>query len=276
MHRFILAGLPVLLALLSPALAAAPVLTLRFGGQIRRFSAAELLARPDVRTLTVNDAAYQRPMTYRAVPLLALLPPLDDRLDTLEARAIDGFAAQLPMALIRRATKGGAIPWLAVEPPDHSWPDLPGKHMTAGPFYIVWENPERSGVSPEQWPYALAELTGVESPAHRWPQLRLSEAVPADTPARRGEQVFATMCLSCHRLDGGGAATMGPDLGRPMNPTEYLTEPGLRALIRNPKSVRTWPEQRMPGFDEATLPEGDLDALIAYLRAKAAEQAASR
>lgn len=276
MHRFVLAGLPVLLALLSPALAAAPVLTLRFGGQIRRFSAAELLARPDVRTLTVNDATYQRPMTYRAVPLLALLPPLDDRLDTLEARAIDGFAAQLSMALIRRATKGGAIPWLAVEPPDRSWPDLPGKHVTAGPFYIVWENPERSGVSPEQWPYALAALTGVGSPAHRWPQLRLSDAVPADAPARRGEQVFATMCLSCHRLDGGGAATMGPDLGRPMNPTEYLTEPGLRALIRNPKSVRTWPEQRMPGFEEATLPEGDLDALIAYLRAKAAEQAASR
>jgi mono/diheme cytochrome c family protein len=276
MHRFVLAALPLLLGLLGPALAANPVLTLRFGDQTRRFTAVELLARLDVRTLTVNDDAYRRPMTYRAVPLLALLPPLDDRFDTLEARAIDCFAAQLPMTLLRRATTGGAVPWLAIEPPDHPWPDLPGKHMTAGPFYIVWENPERSGVSPEQWPYALAELTGVESPAHRWPQLRLSAAVPADAPARRGEQVFATMCLSCHRLDGGGAATMGPDLGRPMNPTQYLTEPGLRALIRNPKLVRTWPEQHMPGFDEATLPESDLDAVIAYLRAKAAEQAASR
>jgi mono/diheme cytochrome c family protein len=277
MHRFVLlAAVPVLVTLLSPAIAADPALTLRFGDQTRRFTAAELLARSDVRTLTVNDAAYQRRMTYRAVPLLALLPPLNDRFDTLEARAIDGFAAQLPMALLRRATKGGAVPWLAVEPPDHPWPALPGKHITAGPFYLVWENPERSGVSQEQWPYALAELTGVESPAHRWPQLRLSEAVPADAPARRGQQVFATMCLACHRLDGGGTGTMGPDLGRPMSPTQYFTGPGLRALIRDPKSVRTWPEQHMPGFDEATLSEADLDALIAYLRAKAAERTTSR
>jgi mono/diheme cytochrome c family protein len=83
--------------------------------------------------------------------------------------------------------------------------------------------------------------------------------------------VFVTFCLACHRLDGGGAATMGPDLGRPMSPTQYFTEPGLRALIRDPKSVRTWPEQHMPGFDEATLPEADLEAIVAYLTAKAAE-----
>jgi mono/diheme cytochrome c family protein len=276
MRRFVfLAALPVLLALLSPALASDPVLTLRIGDQTRRFTAAELLARSDARTLTVTDAAYKQPMTYRAVPLLALLQPLDNRFDTLEARATDGFVAQLPLALLRRAITGGAIPWLAVEPPNHPWPMLPGKHITAGPFYLVWENPERSDVSPEQWPYALAELTIVESPAHRWPQLQLSQAVPAGAPARRGQQAFVAMCLSCHRLDGGGAATMGPDLGRPMSPTQYFTGPGLRALIRDPKSVRTWPEQHMPGFDEATLSEADLDAVIAYLRAKAAEHTTS-
>jgi mono/diheme cytochrome c family protein len=265
--------LAVLLAWLSSAFAVEPVLTVRFGDQTRRLTAAELLARPDARTITVEDKdAYKRPMTYRAVPLLALLPP-GGRFDTLEVRATDGYAAQLPMALLRRAAqggpRGGAVPWLAIEPPDHPWPVLPGKNMTAGPFYIVWQNPERSGVAPEQWPYAVAELEGVESPAHRWPQLRLDASVPADAPARRGQEVFVTFCLACHRLDGGGAATMGPDLGRPMSPTRYLTEPGLRALIRDPKSVRTWPEQHMPGFDEATLPEADLDAVIAYLRAKA-------
>jgi len=29
--------------------------------------------------------------------------------------------------------------------------------------------------------------------------------------------------------------------------------------------VRTWPQQQMPGFDETTIREADLDALIAYL-----------
>jgi mono/diheme cytochrome c family protein len=39
----------------------------------------------------------------------------------------------------------------------------------------------------------------------------------------------------------------------------------LRSLIRNPKAVRTWPQQQMPGFDETMIREADLDALIAYL-----------
>jgi hypothetical protein len=34
----------------------------------------------------------------------------------------------------------------------------------------------------------------------------------------------------------------------PMNATEYLTDQGPRALVRDPKSVRTWPLQQMPGF----------------------------
>ena len=97
MFRVIL--LAVLFAWLSPVFAAEPVLTLRIGDETRRFTAAELLARPDAQTITMGDKdAYKRPMSYRAVPLLALLPS-DERFDTLEVRATDGYAAQLPMAL---------------------------------------------------------------------------------------------------------------------------------------------------------------------------------
>jgi mono/diheme cytochrome c family protein len=104
-------------------------------------------------------------------------------------------------------------------------------------------------VAREQWPYQLASLAVVESPAHRWPQLATDSALPPDAPARRGELVFtANNCLPCHRLNGGGAGEMGPDLGVPMNVTEYLTERGLRAIVRNPRAVRNWPLQQMPGF----------------------------
>jgi mono/diheme cytochrome c family protein len=58
---------------------------------------------------------------------------------------------------------------------------------------------------------------------------------------------------------------MGPDLGAPMPAARYLTQEGLRALIRNPGAVRTWPMQQMPPFDQQVLPESDLDAVIAYL-----------
>jgi len=51
--------------------------------------------------------------------------------------------------------------------------------------------------------------------------------------------------------------------------TQYLTEAGLRAIVRNPAGVRTWPEQHMTGFGTKTLPDADLDALVAYLKSMA-------
>jgi len=39
------------------------------------------------------------------------------------------------------------------------WPPLPQRNVSAGPFYVVWDQPQRSGVTSEQWPYALASLT---------------------------------------------------------------------------------------------------------------------
>ena len=249
------------------ARAEAPILTLSLGGNPRTFTAVELLARPDARTLEVAaDVAYGRPMTYRAVPLLALLGnSVAPAFDTLEAKATDGFVAQIPLDLVRKGASGGSVAWIAVEDVSAPWPPLPGKAVSAGPFYLVWEDPERSGVGSEQWPFQVAELTLTEPPVHRWPQMAVAADLPEDAPARRGEAVFAVQCLPCHRIKGAGASDVGPDLGLPMSPTQYMTREGLRALIRDPKAVRTWPGQQMAGFDAATLPDADLDDLIAYL-----------
>jgi hypothetical protein len=46
-----------------------------------------------------------------------------------------------------------------------------------------------------------------------------------------------------------------------MGATDYLTEAGLRALVRDPKSVRSWPQQQMAAFPLSVLPDTDLDAL---------------
>ena len=241
------------------------VLRLSIGSESQRFTATQLLGRPDAAEVTIPaDVSYGRTMRYRAVPLLALLS-VGPAFDTLEARAADGFVSQIPLALVEKGAAGGATAWIAIENPAAPWPLLPGKKGSAGPFYLVWQNPERSAVGSEQWPYQLASITEVESPAHRWPQMVVSASVPADAPARRGQAVFTTQCLPCHRMKGAGVADVGPDLGQPMNPIQYLTPEGLRKLIRNPKTVRTWPQQQMPGFDETMLREADLDALIAYL-----------
>src|SRR5262249_34848407 len=157
------------------------------------------------------------------------------------------------------------VPWLAIEDPAHPWPHLDGKPYSAGPFYLVWKDPDRSNVASEQWPYALAGLTGVADPFVRWPQLSVGADVAAGDPSRRGQAVFAVQCLPCHRLRGAGAADQGPDLGEPMPVTAYMTAAGIRALIRDPAAVRVWPLQRMPGFDNAMMSDADIDAVVAYL-----------
>jgi len=253
------------------ARAEAPTLTLSFGGEPRSYTAAELLARPDAATLSIPaDVAYGRPITFRAVPLLALMgDSADPALDTIEARASDGFVSQLPRALVEMGSTGGSVAWIAVEDASAPWPRLPGKQQSAGPFYLVWEHPERSGIGSEQWPYQTVALTGVESPAHRWPQMAVDAGLPADAPARHGQEVFVVQCMPCHRMKGAGDSEIGPDLGSPMSPMQYFTADGLRRLIRDPKSVRTWPQQQMPAFDAGKLSDPDLDAVVAYLAAMA-------
>ena len=256
------------LMLSATAQAATATLSISLGGATRSFSSAELLARSDAALRTVpRDPSYHRAMEYRAVPLRALLATLPaDAADTIEMRATDGFVAQVPSQLLR----GAATPWLAIEDPAYPWPKLPGKTASAGPFYLIWDDPESAGVSPEQWPYALASMTAVASPVQRWPALAVDAPAPANGPARRGQAVFITNCLTCHRLGGSGEGALGPDLLQPMAATAYLSEAGLRALIRDPAAVRKWPQQQMPGFDARVISDADIDALIAYLRWMAA------
>jgi mono/diheme cytochrome c family protein len=243
--------------------AASPVLKLTAGGVAMEFTADELLARPDAETIAVpRDPSYGQAMSYRGIPLRGLLSALpSDLTDTIQARAADGFVAEIPRALI----SGAAVPWIALEDASRPWPPLQGKAISAGPFYLVWEHPERARISPEQWVFALAALTAVPSPMQRWPAIAVDASVPEDAPARRGQAAFIANCLPCHRLGDAGEATLGPDLLRPMPATVYFTETGLRALIRNPAAVRHWPAQQMPAFDQNALSDSEIDAVVAYL-----------
>ncbi|MBH5385035.1 c-type cytochrome [Bradyrhizobium diversitatis] len=249
---------------------AEPVLAIGRGATEDRFTANQLLSRPDAVVLSVTGDVYHHAVAYRAVPLLALLGnSVAPNFDTVEAEARDGFVSEIPFALIRQGASGGSVAYIAVEDIAHPWPPLPQKTQTAGPFYLVWQNPEKSAIGGEQWPYQLTRLSFAESPVHRWAQLAVPADTAVDAPARHGQEVFITQCLPCHRLNGGGASDTGPDLERPMNPTQYLTEAGLRAIIRNPRAVRAWPAQQMVGFSKDQLSDVDLDALVAYLRTMA-------
>ncbi|MGS0891503.1 c-type cytochrome [Burkholderia stagnalis] len=242
-------------------------LELATGGTPRTFTPQALLARADATTIQVpRDIAYGKPMTFRAVPFADLLGDAPQPADgVLETRAADGFAAQLPLDLARRRAPADAVAWLAVEDPAHPWPALPGKRVSAGPFYLVWIGPEASSVRGEQWPYQIVRITIESSPVARWPSLAVDPALSANDPARLGQHLFVTQCLACHRLNGAGSSHAGPDLNEPMNPVDYFQPAALRRYIRNPASVRDWPGRSMPAFPPDQLSDREIDRIVAYL-----------
>lgn len=246
---------------------AQPAMELTIGGKTQSFTQAALLARPDAAEIHVpRDVAYGTSTTYRAVPLADLLKgaaiPADN---VLEARATDGFAAQLPMDLVRNRDPATAVAWLAVEDPARPWPSLPGKTVSAGPFYLVWIGKQAASVRSEQWPYQIARLATQPSPSARWPALAVDPALPATAPIRAGQSLFITQCLACHRLNHAGSANTGPDLNVPMNPVEYFQPAALRRYIRNPASVRDWPGRTMPAFPPDQLSDREITLIVDYL-----------
>jgi mono/diheme cytochrome c family protein len=265
-----------LLLLSSLARAAEPALEVAAGGETRSFTRGDLLARPDAATIDVaRDVAYGVPMTYQAVPVAALLSGLKFLPGSvIEAVAVDGFVAQIPLDLMLGTDPNKAVGWVAIEPADRPWPKIPGRTYTAGPFYIVWTGAEAGSVRSEYWAYQAAKLVSQASPVERWPQLAVDPALPANDPVRAGQALYLAQCLPCHKMSGAGAADLGPDLNWPMNPTEYMTPEGLHALIRDPKAVRSWPAMTMKGLPPALLSDHEIDLIVAYLKHMAGRKVA--
>lgn len=261
----------ILLALLlsSPARAAELVVELTSG--TRTLSSAELLAHPQLRKIEVPaDVTYKRAMRYSAVPLAVLLEGVVPG-DHLQAVALDGFAAELAAAPL--LASDGSRAWLAVEDPGEPWPTLGRNKPSAGPFYLVWENPQAAGIGPEQWPFQLVRIRQLNSLAERFPALL--PAADASARVQAGFTQFQKHCLACHRLNGAGDSQFGPDLNLPFNPTEYFAGDFLARYIREPQSLRKWPQGRMPGFSATVLSDQDLGALISYLQHMAARKPAA-
>jgi mono/diheme cytochrome c family protein len=257
------------------AAAQSPTLSVSGRDSTRTYTQKALLATADVRSVTVADPVYRRTMTYRAIPLATLLKTTGIGTDDhVQARAIDNFSVAIPGRLAASADLAQVEAFLAIEDPAAPWPPIPGKQdkANAGPFYIIWRRAPSVQVSPEYWAYRLAALAVTDSPLKRWPGLAVGPEIPAGDRIRTGLDRFVAVCMACHRFNGEGEGEQGPDLGRPMNVTDYFQIPALKRLIRNPASVRQWPEQKMPGFDQATLSDSDLDAIVDWLAYKAKQR----
>jgi mono/diheme cytochrome c family protein len=265
--RLLLFGIAVAAMASTAAGAAGPMLTVVVDQTTLQFDRDALLARPDAADISIpHDVAYGASMVFRAVPLPDLLAVATSRDLVLEAEAEDGFVAELPLEQVNNRDPQQAIAFLAIETADRPWPVVAAKERSAGPYYIVWRGAAAAAVPAFQWPYQVFRLTVQEAPTKRWPGLAVDRALPALAPVRAGQSLFVRTCFTCHSLNRAGLASVGPDLNLPMNPTEFFTEAGLRSLIRDPRAVRTWPEQRMPGFTAEQLSDEEIGLIVAYLR----------
>ena len=120
--RVAVAALLAFAVLLGPAGAAE--LATSIAGRADRHTTESLLAHPAVTTINVpSDVSYKRAMSYRAVPMSALLGNVP-REDMVRFVAADGFAASIPASMLLAATEDAPRAYLAIEPANAPWPPL--------------------------------------------------------------------------------------------------------------------------------------------------------
>ena len=122
------------LSLLFVAVAQAQSLKIADRKSSKMFSAAELLASPLARDITIaRDPAYGRAMTYRAIPVTELLKGLEVRpQDYVDFVATDRFSIGIPARLLLRPGNPSPQAYLAIENPATPWPAMPDKGKDGG------------------------------------------------------------------------------------------------------------------------------------------------
>jgi mono/diheme cytochrome c family protein len=252
-------------------------LTLNVGGQSRTLSREALLRDPHLRDVTVEDQNLKRRLTFKALPVTELFRGQSISPDaSATTAASDGYVSHLPTRLLLADRADGPRAWLAVEDPAAPWPTLKGQGI--GPFRLIWTAPpaKASLVNESLWTYSIVRIDIAALPGERFAAIRPAAGQPADGPVMRGFATFQRVCFSCHTLNRAGDATLGPDLNVPYSPVEYLGDEKLRHLIRDPQSLRWWPNARMSAIDEKTLSNAQLNDLLAYFHHMAQHKAAAQ
>ena len=234
----------------------------------REFKLSRLLKRKDVENLVVEkDPSYSgQGKKYKAVRVSRLFEGLkidDDAV--IQFKSSDGFSAPIAKDRLLNTSREASIAYIALENPSAPWAPIKEGKSSAGPFYLIWKNPELSKIGKEEWPSMLLSFEIKGNLESLYPQIfpQVATATPA---VNKGFKVFTKNCFACHTMNKQGLSQMGPDLNLPLNPTEYLTDTALRRLIRNPQDVRHWPQGRMSSFPKNLISDSELDELIEYLK----------
>ncbi|CAM2968517.1 putative signal peptide protein [Legionella steigerwaltii] len=233
---------------------------------------SELLSHPFLTQVTINnDRAYpNKIMHHKVIPLCKLLAPFHiKQQDIIEFIAKDNFHVYVPSIKVMNCGKNASIAMLAIEPKS-KWPII-DNHTghTAGPYEVIWLHPERSYISNEYWAWSVIAIK--ISPTLDYQHV-LAPPKTTSPSIINGYKIYISHCEGCHMMNRIGKSDIGPDLNCPKNPLDYYPNiVQLKQFIRDPKSVRSFPQARMSGSDKQFLSDNDLDDLIkffAYMNTK--------
>jgi mono/diheme cytochrome c family protein len=237
--------------------------TLRFSrdaSPVASLPLSEILAKVAPETWTAFDPYYNKPKTWRAVPLadvvrLGFAGAAGLENEDFVLRAKDGFTVPLPGKKVFEA--GGYVAFEDVDAP--AWEPIGPQRANPGPFYVVWKEEKQQSLEthPRPWQLASIEIARFEA---TFPHTVPSGVAP-DAPAARGFAIFREQCILCHAMNREGGR-VGPELNVPKSIVEYRPEPQIKQYIKDPAAFRYG---NMPAHPH--LGETDLDALVAYFRA---------
>lgn len=222
----------------------------------KKFTSEELLKNPSLERVKIDSSIFKKPYVFKAIPLGELVTNLNGSYLTFKSN--DGFVSTIS---VKDLFQGQSIAYLAVENPKKPWPKY-NKKNSPGPFYLIWQKRGTEKISQEWWPFQIKEISFSSDPKVLYPKLFPKSL---SNNAKKGFDVFIKNCFSCHKLQKMGNAIMGPDLNDPMNPTDYFQPKILAKFIRDPRSVRDWPDRQMPGFSQKEISNKELNHLLQYL-----------
>jgi mono/diheme cytochrome c family protein len=231
----------------------------RDGKTVATLSRADLAASISPETVETYDPYYAKRKRFRALPLARVLARgfggtagLDK--DQFVLRARDGYAVPMRGPLVME--DGAYVAFEDLDVP--GWEPVGPRHVSPGPFYLIWKKPSQADVEayPRPWQLETIEIARFDA---IYPHT--SPGAAARPLAQRGYALFRDRCIKCHAINREGGR-VGPDLNVPQNITEYRPEAQIRAYIKDPTTFRYG---NMPAHPD--LGDPDLDALLAYLHA---------